>query len=155
MNVSMTVSVSSVRFRMSALATAFADSGRGRGRPPRETARVNCVPSGYARTALGDASVLHAKNNVHDMLHIPEMLRVEVVGDLDVFVVCPGDLEDEACGCELKKSQAEVTSVGTLIVALDVRDAAVFVLELTLNDKIWVNRPRQIKVIVAGSLAFE
>jgi hypothetical protein len=61
---------------------------------------------------LSAASVLHAKNNVHDTLHFTELLRVQVVGDLDVFVVRPGDLECEACGCELNKPQAEVASVG-------------------------------------------
>ena len=34
-------------------------------------------------------------------------------------------------------------------------DAAVIVLELTLNDKIGVIGPRQIQVIVAGGLAVE
>ena len=107
--------------------------------------------SGQDATALGHASVLHAKNNVHDMPHITEMLRVEVVGDLDVFVVCPGDLEGEACGCELNKSQAEVASIGILIVGLDVTDAAVFVLELTLNDKIWVISPDRSKSSSLGA----
>jgi hypothetical protein len=51
---------------------------------------------------------LHAKDNVHDTLHFTEPLRVQVVGDLDVFVVRPRDLEGEACGCELNKPQAEV-----------------------------------------------
>jgi hypothetical protein len=113
---------------------------------------------GQAKTpqALGDASVLHAKNNVHDMLHITETLRVEVVGDLDVFVVRPGDLEGEARGCELNKSQAEVASVGILIVGLDVTDAAVIILKLTLNHKIgMIGPPRQIKVVVAGTLAIK
>jgi len=103
----------------------------------------------------GSASVLHAKHNVHDTVHFAEPLRVEVVGDLDVLIVRPGDLESEACGCELNKSQAEVASVGIVIVGLNVTDAAVIVLKLTLYDKIWVIRPRQIKVIVAGGLAVE
>ena len=38
---------------------------------------------------------------------------------------------------------------------LDVADAAVIVLELTLNDKVGVIGSRQIKVIVAGDLAIE
>jgi hypothetical protein len=42
-----------------------------------------------------------------------------------------------------------------VIVGLDVADAAVIVLELTLNDKIGVIGSRQIKVIVAGDLAIE
>jgi hypothetical protein len=104
---------------------------------------------------LSAASVLHAKNNVHDTLHFTELLRVQVVGDLDVFVVRPGDLEREACGCELNKPQAEVASVGIVIVGLDIADAAVIVLKLTLNDKIGVIGARQIKVIVAGGLATE
>jgi hypothetical protein len=68
-------------------------------------------------------------------------------------VVRPGDLEREACGCELNKPQAEVASVGIVIVGLDIADAAVIVLKLTLNDKIGVIGARQIKVIVAGGLA--
>ena len=48
-----------------------------------------------------------------------------------------------------------MASVGIVIVGLNVTDAAVIVLKLTLNDKIWVIRPRQIKVIVAGGLAVE
>jgi hypothetical protein len=105
--------------------------------------------------ALGSASVLHAKNNVHNTLHFTEPLRIEVVGDLDVFVFRSGDLESEACGCELNKSQADVASVGIVIVGLNVADVAVIVFKLTLNDKIWVIGPRQIKVIVAGRLAIE
>jgi len=58
-------------------------------------------------------------------------------------------------GCELNKPQAEVASVGIVIVGLDVANAAVIVLKLTLNDKIGVIGPRQIKVIVAGGLAIE
>ena len=81
------------------------------------------------------ASALHAKNNVHDALHFTEPLRVQLVSHLDVFVVRPGDLEGEACGCELNEPQAEVASIGIVIVGLDVADAAVIVLELTLNDK--------------------
>ena len=86
--------------------------------------------------APGTASAVDAKNNVHYALHFTEPLRVEVVGHLDVFVVRPGDLEGEACGCELNEPQAEVASVGVVIVGLDVADAAVVVLKLTLNDKI-------------------
>ena len=93
---------------------------------------------------------MHAKNNVHDALHFTEPLRVQIVGHLDVFVVRPGDLEGEARGCELNKPQAEVASVGIVIVGLDVANAAVIVLKLTLNDKIGVIGPRQIEVIVAG-----
>jgi hypothetical protein len=102
--------------------------------------------------APGAASALHAKNDVHDALHFIEPLRIQVVGHLDVFVVRPGDLEGEACGCELDEPQAEVASVGIMIVGLDVADAAVIVLKLTLNDKIGLIGPRQIKVIVAGGV---
>jgi hypothetical protein len=42
-----------------------------------------------------------------------------------------------------------------VIVGLDIADAAVIVLKLTLNDKIGVIGRRQIKVIVAGGLAIE
>jgi hypothetical protein len=49
---------------------------------------------------LGAASASRAKNDVHDALHFTEPLRVEVEAHLDVFVVCPGDLEGEACGGE-------------------------------------------------------
>ena len=105
--------------------------------------------------AAGAALALRAKNDVHDALHFTEPLSVQVVGHLDVFVVLPGDLEGEACGCELNEPQAEVASVGIVIVGLDVADAAVIVLKLTLNDKVGVIGPRQIKVIVAGGLAIE
>jgi hypothetical protein len=98
---------------------------------------------------------LHAKNDVHDALHVSEPLRIQVVGYLDVFVVRPSNLEGEACGCELNEPQAEVAGVGIVIVGLDVADAAVIVLKLALNDKIGVIRPRQIKVIVVRGLAIE
>jgi len=98
---------------------------------------------------------LHAKNDVHNALHFTEPLRVQVVGHLDVFVVRPGDLEGEACGCELNEPQAEMAGVGVVIVGLDVADTAVIVLKLTLNDKIGVIGPRQIKVVVAGGLVIE
>jgi hypothetical protein len=98
----------------------------------------------------------HAKNNVHYAFDFTETLRVEVFeGYVDVFVVLPDDLESETCGCELNKPQAEVASVGIVIVGLDIADAAVIVLKLTLNDKIGVIGARQIKVIVAGGLATE
>ena len=48
-----------------------------------------------------------------------------------------------------------MADVGIVIVGLDVADAAVIVLKLTLNDKIGVIGPRQIKVIVVGSLVIE
>src|ERR1700730_54806 len=70
-------------------------------------------------------------------------------------MVGSGDLEREACGCEFDQLQPEVASIGVVIVGLDVADAAVIVLELTLNDKIGVIGSRQIKVIVAGDLAIE
>ena len=76
-------------------------------------------------------------------------------GHLDVLVFRPRNLEGETCRCELNEPQAEVAGVGIMIVGLDVADAAVIVLKLTLNDKIRVIRPRQIKVIVAGGLAIE
>ena len=79
---------------------------------------------------------LHAKNDLNDALHVTEPLRVQVVGNLNVFVVCPGDLEGKACGRELNEPQAEVARVGIVIVALDVADAAIIVLKLTLNEKI-------------------
>jgi hypothetical protein len=59
---------------------------------------------------------LHAKNDVHDALHLTEPFRVQVVGHLDILVVRPGDLEGEARGCELNESQAEVACVGIVIV---------------------------------------
>ena len=101
------------------------------------------------------ASTLQAKNDVHNALHFNELLRVQVVGHLDVFVVRPGDLEGKACACELNKPQAEMAGVGVVIVDLDVADTAVIVLKLTLNDKIGVIGPRQIKVVVAGGLVIE
>ena len=73
---------------------------------------------------------------MHDALHLTEPLRVQVVGHLDVFVFRPGDLEGEACGRELNEPQVEVAGIGIVILGLDVADAAVIVLKLTLNDKI-------------------
>ena len=92
---------------------------------------------------------------MHDALHFTGSLRIQFVGHLDVFMVGSGDLEREACGCEFDQLQPEVASIGVVIVGLDVADAAVIVLELTLNDKIGVIGSRQIKVIVAGDLAIE
>src|SRR5882762_2332446 len=46
-------------------------------------------------------------------------------------------------------------SVSVVIVGLDVADAAVIVLKLTLHDKVGVIGSRQIKVVVAGDLAIE
>ena len=97
----------------------------------------------------------HAKNDVHDAFDFTEMLRVEVEGDFDVFVVLPGDLEGEARGCELNEPQAVVAGVGIVIEGLDVADAAIITLELTLNEKIGLIGGRQIQVIVAGVLAIE
>jgi hypothetical protein len=97
----------------------------------------------------------HAKNDVHDAFDFTEKLRVEVEGDFDVFVVLPGDLEGEACGCELNEPQAVVAGVGIVIEGLDVADAAIIILELTLNDKIGLIGGRQIQVIVAGVLVIE
>jgi hypothetical protein len=51
-------------------------------------------------------------------------------------MVRPGDLKGEARGCELNESQAQVASVGIVILGLDVADGAVIVLKLALNDKI-------------------
>src|SRR6266478_4325175 len=97
----------------------------------------------------------HAKNDVHDAFDFTETLRVEVEGDFDVFVVLPGDLEGEACGCELNEPQAVVAGVGIVIEGLDVADAAIIILELTLNEKIGLIGWRRIQVIVAGVLVIE
>ena len=97
----------------------------------------------------------HAKNDVHHAFDFTETLRVEVEGDFDVFVVFPGDLEGEACGCELNEPQAVVAGVGIVIEGLDVADAAIIILELTLNKKIGLIGWRQIQVIVAGVLVIE
>ena len=48
-----------------------------------------------------------------------------------------------------------MASVGVVIVGLDVADATVIVLKLTLNDKVGVMGSRQVKVNVAGDLAIE
>jgi hypothetical protein len=98
---------------------------------------------------------LHTKNDVHLALHVIEALRVQLEGHLDVLVVCPGDFEGEACGRELEEPQPEVAGVGIVIVCLDVADASVIVLKLTLNDKIVVVVPRGIEVIVTAGLAIE
>ena len=108
-------------------------------------------PSPLARRRSGS----HAKNDVHDAFDFTETLRVEVEGDLDVFVVLPGDLEGEACGCELNEPQAVVAGVGIVIEGLDVADAAIIILELTLNEKIGLIGGRQIQVIVAGVVVIE
>ena len=97
----------------------------------------------------------HAKNDVHDAFDFTETLRVEVEGDFDIFVVLPGDLEGEACGCELNEPQAVVAGVGIVIEGLNVADAAIIILELTLNEKIGLIGWRQIQVIVAGFLVIE
>ena len=101
------------------------------------------------------ASALHAKNDMHDALHVIEALRVQLVGHLDVLVVCPGDFEGEACGRKLEEPQPEVASVGIVIVCLDVAETSVIFLKLTLNDKIVVVVHRGIEVIVTGGLAIE
>jgi hypothetical protein len=54
-------------------------------------------PSLFARRRRSGS---HGKNDVHDAFDFTETLRVEVEGDFDVFVVFPGDLEGEACGCD-------------------------------------------------------
>ena len=51
--------------------------------------------------------------------------------------------------------QPDVARIGVVIVGLDVADATVIVLKLTLNDKVGVIGSRQIKVIFAGGLAIE
>src|SRR5215471_8470917 len=97
----------------------------------------------------------HAKNDVHDAFDFAETLRAEVEGDLDVFVVLPGDLEDEACGCELNEPQTIVSGVGIVIEGLDVADSPIIILELTLNEKVGLIGERQIQVIVARGLVIE
>jgi hypothetical protein len=98
----------------------------------------------------------HAKNDVHYALDFTETLRVELVkGDFDVFVVPPYDLEGETYGCELNEPQAVMAGVGIVIVGLDVTDAAIIILELTLNEKIGLIGERQIQIVVAGVLVIE
>lgn len=92
---------------------------------------------------------------MHDAFDFTETLRVEVEGDFDVFVVRPGDLKDEACGCELNEPQAVVAGVGIVIEGFDVADATIIVLELTLNEKIGLIMGRQIQVTIAGVLVIE
>ena len=111
--------------------------------------------AGAQPRAPAATSAMHAENDVHDALHVTELLRVQVVGHFDVFVVRPGDLEGEARGCELNEPQAEVAGVSIVIVGLDVTDAAIIVLKLTLNNKIGEIGPRQIEIIVAGGLVIE
>jgi hypothetical protein len=48
-----------------------------------------------------------------------------------------------------------VAGVGIVIEGLDVADAAIIILELTLNEKIGLIGGRQIQVIVAGVLIIE
>ncbi len=92
---------------------------------------------------------------MHDALHFTKALRVQVIGYFNVFVDRPGDLKSETCGCELNEPQAEMASVGIVIVGLDVADAAVVVLKLTLNNKIGVIGPRHVKIVVTGGFAIE
>lgn len=108
-----------------------------------------------SRSARCRRSGSHAKNDVHDAFDFTETLGVEVVGHLDILVVLPGDLEGEACGCELNEPQAEVAGVGIVIEGLDVADAAIIIFELSLNEKIGMTGGRQIQVIVAGVLVIE
>ena len=48
-----------------------------------------------------------------------------------------------------------MAGVGIVIVGLDVTDAAIIILELTLNEKIGVIGERQIQIVVAGVLVIE
>ena len=95
---------------------------------------------------------MHAKNDVHDALHVIEALRVQLVGHFDVAVVCSGDFECKACGRKFKEPRREVAGVGIVIVCLDIADTSVVVLELTLNDKIVAVVHRGIGVIDIGGL---
>jgi hypothetical protein len=101
------------------------------------------------------ASALHAENDMNDALHFVELLWVQVVSDLDVLVFRPPDFESETCQCELNKSQAEVASVGIMIVGFDIANTTVIVLNLPLNDEIWVIGRRQIKVIISRELGIK
>jgi hypothetical protein len=58
---------------------------------------------------------LHPKYNLYDALDLTKLLRVQVIGHLDVLVFRPRDLEEEACRCELNELQAEVACVGIMI----------------------------------------
>jgi hypothetical protein len=95
-------------------------------------------PSVGAAALDGFASALHAKNDVDDAPHLAELLRVQVVGHLDVLMVLPGDLEGKARGREPYEPQLEMARIGVMIVGLDVADTSVIVLELPLNDQIGV-----------------
>src|SRR5271168_2945988 len=105
--------------------------------------------------APGSASALHAKNGVHDALHVIEALRVQLVGHFDVVVVCSGDFERKSCGRKLKEPQREVAGVGIVIVCLDIADTSVIVLELTLNDEIGAVVFRGTEINDTGALAIE
>ena len=63
---------------------------------------------------------MRAKNNVDDALHFTEALRVQVIGHFNVFVDRSGDLKGETRGRELNEPQAEVASVGIVIVGFNV-----------------------------------
>jgi hypothetical protein len=88
------------------------------------------------RCTAGAPSALCAKNDVHDALHFTEPLRVQIVGNLDVFLVRPSDLKGEAFGCELNEPETEMASIGIVIVGLNVTDAAIIVLKLTLDEQV-------------------
>ena len=107
------------------------------------------------RAPSGAASALHAKNDVHDALHIIETLRVQLVGHFDVVVVCSSDFECKPCGCKIKEPQRKVPGVGIVIVCLDIADTSVIVLELTLNDEIVAVVHRGIEIINTRRLAVE
>ena len=98
---------------------------------------------------------MDAKNDVHDALHVIEVLRVQLIGHFDVVVVCSGDFECKACGRKLREPQREVAGVGIVIVCLDIADTSVIVLELTLNDEIGAVVHRRIEIVDAGGLAIE
>ena len=93
---------------------------------------------------------MHPKNDVHDALHVIEVLRVQLVGHFDVVVVCSGDFECEARGRKLEEPQREMAGVGIVIVCLDIADTSVIVLELTLNDEIVAVVHRGIEIIDTG-----
>ena len=48
---------------------------------------------------------------------------MQVIGHFNEVVDRPGDLKSKTCGCELNEPEAEVASVGIVIVGLDVAKA--------------------------------
>jgi len=118
-----------------------------------EYSRVSGHPSPTASTS--GVSVSHTKYHAHDPLHFTEPFCWQFIGNFNVFVGRPGNLKCKARGCKLNEPQPKVASVGIMIVGLEVANATVIILKLTLHSQIGFIEPRQIEMIFAGCFAME